>query len=314
MGETKKISQLITPEAPLVDYSHIELTEKEQSESFQWLMDAKKYEHYKVRYAELILEGKTVKEADKQAKDEEEFLCFDLTPQEKEECFKTAKESKFYRMKANEYFESLKKPKQYPLPPKEEFYAQVDYRLKDLTGEEVQCKQLELLKWYFTKDTRFSDAGYSLSKGLILFGPVGCGKTTLMKAFTKNPQQSYTVVSCRKLADQYKQEGMNGIYKYFDTVKNNMPHLYYGHTQLGWCFDDLGTESNKKNYGDELNVMSETILNWYDKIGVGFNKIHITTNLTGDQIKEVYGYRVASRMREMFNVIEFDSNEKDKRK
>jgi len=42
-------------------------------------------------------------------------------------------------------------------------------------------------------------------------------------------------------------------------------------------------------------------------------KTHITTNLNGDEIEEMYGTRVRSRMREQFNLIAFDEAAKDKR-
>lgn len=287
---------------------------EEEYAAFLPVISEKKYQLYLERYQELMISGIDHIQADKLASQERDNSKFDLSEAETVECLKTAKESKFYRLKSNQYFESLKHPKIYPQPTSEEFCLDVEKRICELTGENVNNQQFEILKKYFTKDASIIDSGYSLSKGLILVGPVGCGKTTLMKVFSKNPQQSYSLISCRNLADKYKEKSMNGIYKYFDTIKNTMPHLYYGQLQLGWCFDDLGTESAKKNYGDELNVMAEVILNWYDKLGIGFNKIHITTNLSAFQIEEIYGARVRSRMREMFNIIEFDLNEKDKRK
>lgn len=296
------------------NFNSIELTEKELSDCFRPAIEQRKYEFYKINYADLIIEGKTVVEADKLAKEAEKELEIELTEEEKQICILSAKEAKFYQAKANTYFESLKLPKRYELPSKWQFYKDVDARMLELTeSDEFKTNyQYELLQWYFSKDSRFVDSGYSLSKGLLLVGPVGCGKTTMMKAFSKNIYQSFTIISCRKIADEYKNS--KPIYRYSDVSKNNFPHLYYGHSELGWCFDDLGTEEKKKNFGDELNVMEDIILNWYDKLTIGFNKIHITTNLYMDQIEEKYTARVRSRMRQMFNVIEFNEHSKDLRK
>jgi hypothetical protein len=40
---------------------------------------------------------------------------------------------------------------------------------------------------------------------------------------------------------------------------------------------------------------------------------HLTTNLNSNDIEALYGIRVRSRMREMFNLIPYGSNAKDKR-
>lgn len=291
-------------------------------EEYSCMLAGRKKKHHDLlatKYKDLIQSGLEYLEAIRKAELEIIFDSVDLTEAETEECFKSAKERKFYRIRTNEYFESIKKPKVQNIIPVEVFKEDVLKRLKEYVGaEEVitpdNQKQFDLLTWYFTRDVKFIDAGYSFNKGLLVYGNIGCGKTTLMRSFAKNTYQSYSVVSCRMVADKYKADGMNGITKYTDVLKNIFPHNYYGHTELGWCFDDLGTESSKKHYGDNLNVMAEILLNWYDKKGIGFNKIHMTSNLSADEIEEFYGSRVRSRMREMFNLIEFDVDSKDKRK
>jgi DNA replication protein DnaC len=47
--------------------------------------------------------------------------------------------------------------------------------------------------------------------------------------------------------------------------------------------------------------MSELLKERY--VNVPHNRTMVTTNLTPEQMKEKYGERVYSRMREMFNVI-----------
>ena len=79
------------------------------------------------------------------------------------------------------------------------------------------------------------------------------------------------------------------------------------------CFDYLGTENNLKYYGNECNVMAEILLSRYDIFTSKKIQTHITTNLSASEIENVYGNRVRSRMREMFNLIAYDKNIKDKR-
>ena len=81
-----------------------------------------------------------------------------------------------------------------------------------------------------------------------------------------------------------------------------------------YCFDDLGIEGNLKYYGNECNVMAEILLSRYDLFVSQKIITHITTNLSASEIEELYGNRIRSRMREMFNLISFDKDAPDKRK
>ncbi len=81
-----------------------------------------------------------------------------------------------------------------------------------------------------------------------------------------------------------------------------------------YCFDDLGTENNLKYYGNECNIMAEVLLSRYDLFISGKLITHLTSNLSASEIEDVYGNRIRSRMREMFNLISFDKDDKDKRR
>jgi DNA replication protein DnaC len=59
--------------------------------------------------------------------------------------------------------------------------------------------------------------------------------------------------------------------------------------------------------------MAEILLSRYDLFVNRKMLTHITTNLSSSEIEELYGERVRSRMREMFNLIAFNESAKDKR-
>ena len=65
-----------------------------------------------------------------------------------------------------------------------------------------------------------------------------------------------------------------------------------------------------------INAMSwgEILLSRYDHFINNHMVTHATTNLSASELEDYYGNRVRSRMREMFNLIAFDSSAKDKRK
>ncbi|WP_159021452.1 ATPase [Formosa sp. L2A11] len=140
-------------------------------------------------------------------------------------------------------------------------------------------------------------------KGLLLSGPVGCGKTSLMKLIRHlTPlQRPYEIIPCRNIAFSFNHLG-------FKTIED------YGNTKF-FCFDDLGIEPSGRYYGKDLNVMGEVLLSRYELYLQTKHKIktHATTNLNAEELEERYGNRVRSRMRELFNLIAFDKNSKDKR-
>jgi GTPase SAR1 family protein len=162
---------------------------------------------------------------------------------------------------------------------------------------------------YFLRDTAGAEKyGISFRKGIILSGPVGCGKTSLMNIlrYFQKPENRYIMKTCRDVSFEFIQEGYSTIHKYSRlSLRNNQP--------LGYCFDDLGTENNLKYFGNECNIMGEILLSRYELYISRQMVTHITTNLNSSEIEELYGTRVRSRLREQFNLIAFDANAKDKR-
>jgi energy-coupling factor transporter ATP-binding protein EcfA2 len=174
---------------------------------------------------------------------------------------------------------------------------------------------------YFIQD-HYSCAqmGIDTNKGILLSGPVGCGKTSLMKLLPHLAphKTNYEMVPARNIVFNFNASGFEILEKYNQT-KN-------------YCFDDLGVEPTGCHYTKECNVMGEILLSRYDlfchpedviqslsKYDLGSHqtkfrvKTHITTNLNSLELENKYGNRVRSRLRSMFNLISFDKNSKDKR-
>ncbi len=143
--------------------------------------------------------------------------------------------------------------------------------------------------------------GIDPNKGLLLTGPVGCGKTSLMRLlkFLVPYQRPYTVIPCRNLVFGFNHIG-------YKTIED------YGNGQY-FCFDDLGVEPMGKHFGKDCNVMGEVLLSRYVLFVNHQVRTHCTTNLNARELEERYGKRVRSRMRQMFNLVAFDQKSKDKR-
>lgn len=140
-----------------------------------------------------------------------------------------------------------------------------------------------------------------IDKGLLLTGPIGCGKTSLMKLlkFIVPHFRPYSVIPCRNIVFAFNHLGFRTIQDYGD---NNY-----------FCFDDLGVERLGKHFGQDCNVMGEILLSRYELMIKHKMRTHATTNLNAQELEERYGNRVRSRMRRLFNLIAFDEKSQDKR-
>lgn len=142
-----------------------------------------------------------------------------------------------------------------------------------------------------------------LDKGILLVGIIGCGKTSLMQLFNilTHQHRKYIVKPTRTIAGEFLQNGYEAISK-------------YGNTDKIYCFDDLGIEQNMKHFGNESNVMAEILLSRYELLRTRGIITHATTNLNANELEKLYGNRVRSRLREMFNLITFPIDAVDLRK
>ncbi|RAR46459.1 P-loop NTPase family protein [Flavobacterium lacus] len=147
-----------------------------------------------------------------------------------------------------------------------------------------------------------------VNKGIILSGPVGCGKTSMMWLinFFSPQSHNYKIIPCRDIAFEFATKGYEALSPFTkkEEKQSKMNNI---------CFDDLGTEKQIKYFGNECNVMAEIILTRYDSFITNKTMTHVTTNLSASELETCYGDRVRSRMRQMFNLIPFDKNSPDKR-
>ena len=195
-----------------------------------------------------------------------------------------------------------------------ETYQFLESRGRDILNPNFKIYQedheliLKLLAYFTNNQQACQKYAISLRKGLMLSGPVGCGKTSLMRLFNTLllPQYKYQVKPCRDISFEFNRDGYSVIHKYSTNSYSRGQHKIY-------CFDDLGTENHLKFYSVECNVMAEILLSRYDQFCLHGLQTHLTTNLTSMDIEEQYGKRVRSRMREMFNLLAFDAGSRDKR-
>lgn len=301
----------LNPEKITEAYSEIVLTEEETSRAIFFLRTTKQNELYHKECRIAIDKGLEIPEKPKPEKLHE----VELNPKDIAMTLMRVRQGKAAVIKQQEWAARISAPITYKEPTIESLKAAYLNRkdqygnpfILDAYSEPVFIK----LAKYFTKA---KDSELNPDKGIMLAGPVGCGKTEIMHFFKYNFYDSFIVVSCRDLTYSYSKLGDEAIKRYNGLIPFVDVHLSYGQNKVGVCFDDMGTEDDRKNYGNESNVMADVMLNRYDNKRNLIRKTHLTTNLTTDEMEHRYGSRVRSRMREMFNLVVFDPIAQDRRR
>jgi DNA replication protein DnaC len=248
-----------------------------------------------------------------------------LTEAEMQAAQDAARQAKWQSIKNAQYAWDVS----YPTPKQPWGYERMlaaklaEAEAQGLHYEGAARQALEQLAWYFNDDSHDYDSGSPAAedlpnpdKGLLLAGPVGCGKTTVLRLFMRNPVQKFGVVSARTVASAYQTKGAPGL----------EPYLTAHHTG-GVVFDDLGTEATSvQHFGTSCNPMAEVLLARYDEFQAGRLLgiyTHLTTNLPVGEASDapgtlslygLYGQRVVDRIREMFTLIAFDPNSPSQRR
>lgn len=176
-------------------------------------------------------------------------------------------------------------------------------------------KVIELFIQYLRRDERFlkADSSFRFSKGLLLRGHVGTGKTVLMKGFShlklqlnffnitsderfyNPPANNILCITSNDIVQRYSLDG----YLIFEQAVGERKIPYVDLIRQPIIIDDIGSEPEAVYFGSKLNVIAEVILKRYEKVAM----THATSNLDADSLGKVYGIRILDRMREMFNDI-----------
>lgn len=173
------------------------------------------------------------------------------------------------------------------------FYNFMAWVSKNTYGKEFKThdKNLHLIKticFFLSKDPRFeTELGYSFKKGLLVRGNAGLGKTFNFKCVQGNELCPFTIYSMIEITKTVKEDGD------YEIDINKLMYL-----------DDVGTEDSSvvNHYGTKVNWFKSFIENYYLQ-KEDYSKLMISTNHNFDGIENKYGFRVRSRMKDMFNTV-----------
>lgn len=140
-------------------------------------------------------------------------------------------------------------------------------------------------------------------RGLLLWGDIGTGKSTLLliirefcrlvRPYEDGYPYSFRITNVIDICAQYADESRDGGYSAIQTYISSRRQ----------AFDELGSETTPTGrWGNYENVMQYILQRRYDLRDGNFT--HATTNLSLEQISEVYSARIYDRCKEMFNFVE----------
>jgi hypothetical protein len=196
------------------------------------------------------------------------------------------------------------------------YWAFIDLKGKEIYGYKFRLYPedaliiLQLFIWFLRDTNAAEQFKIRLDAGLLVTGPVGCGKTTLVKlcSYLATVSNKPCFKSCREISLEVAADGPATILHFtrhsFDYV-NSQPRT--------WMFDDLGVESMVNFYGTPISPMTDILLGRYDYFLSHSMQTIITSNLNSQEIEMRYGIRVRSRLREMMNLLAFPADSRDKR-
>ncbi len=124
---------------------------------------------------------------------------------------------------------------------------------EDIGGlEEVKQKLIEAIEWPLKYPEKFSRMGISPPKGVLLYGPPGCGKTLLAKAVANESDANFILVNGPEIFSKWVGESEKAIREIFRKARMAAPSIVF--------FDEIEAIAMKKELlGDDSGVSYRVI-------------------------------------------------------
>merc|ERR1712203_1039614 len=108
-------------------------------------------------------------------------------------------------------------------------------------GEDVKCDLKELVQYPVEHPEKFEKFGMSPSKGVLFYGPPGCGKTLMAKAVANECQANFISVKGPELLTMWVGGSEGNVRDIFDKARGASPCVLF--------FDELDSIASARGGG-----------------------------------------------------------------
>ncbi|MDH5806658.1 MAG: proteasome-activating nucleotidase [Candidatus Methanomethylicaceae archaeon] len=131
---------------------------------------------------------------------------------------------------------------------------------EEIGGLHEQIKELrELIELPLLRPDLFEKIGIDPPKGVLLYGPPGCGKTLLAKAVASKTKATFIKVVASELVQKYIGEGARLVRELFQFAKSKAPSIIFIDEidAIGGRRIDLGVSGEREVYRTMLQLLNE---------------------------------------------------------
>ena len=111
----------------------------------------------------------------------------------------------------------------------------------DVAGQDAAVTELRELTDFLTDSSRFAAVGARVPKGVLLYGPPGCGKTLLARAVAGESGASFYSISGSDFVEMYVGVGAARVRELFKQARDNTPSIVF--------IDEIDAVARKRRSG-----------------------------------------------------------------
>ncbi len=111
----------------------------------------------------------------------------------------------------------------------------------DVAGQDTAVAELREVSDFLSRPERFAAVGAKVPKGILLFGPPGCGKTLLARALAGEAGASFYSISGSDFVELYVGVGASRVRELFKDARENAPAIVF--------IDELDSIARRRSAG-----------------------------------------------------------------
>jgi len=119
----------------------------------------------------------------------------------------------------------------------------------DVAGQDAAVAELREIRDYITNAGRYDALGAQIPKGVLLYGPPGCGKTLMAEALAGEASASFYSISGSDFVELYVGVGASRVRDLFEQARDNAPSVIF--------IDELDSIGRARSTGGSLGGNSE---------------------------------------------------------